>query len=73
MPGNRIWMSPRGRVNRRIIIITLKLEILTLLEGYIAVELKTLRVGCSGIDVPVLKYPALRRQLEPHINIEVQV
>jgi hypothetical protein len=38
MPGTRIWMSPRGGVNRRIIIITLKLEILTLLEGWIAVE-----------------------------------
>jgi hypothetical protein len=38
MPGNMIWMSPRGGVNRRIIIITLKLEILTLLEGWIAVE-----------------------------------
>jgi hypothetical protein len=39
MPGNRIWMLPRGGgVNRRIIIITLKLEILTLLEGWIVVE-----------------------------------
>jgi hypothetical protein len=25
-PGNRIWMSPRGGVNRRITIITLKLK-----------------------------------------------
>jgi hypothetical protein len=38
MPGNMIWMSPRGGVNRRIIIVTLNLEILTLLEGWIAVE-----------------------------------
>jgi hypothetical protein len=38
MSGNRIWMSPRRGVNRRIRIITLKLEILTLLEGWIAVE-----------------------------------
>jgi hypothetical protein len=37
------------------------------------VELKTLRVGCSGIEVPVLKYLALQRQLVPHISIEVQV
>jgi hypothetical protein len=53
-------VAKRG-VNRRIIITTLKLEIFTLLEGWIAVEGKTLRVGCSGIEVPVLKYPALRR------------
>jgi hypothetical protein len=31
-------MLPRGGVNRRIKIVTLKTEILTLLEGWIAVE-----------------------------------
>jgi hypothetical protein len=37
-PGNRIWMSPRGGVNRWIKNYHLKTEILTLLEGWIAVE-----------------------------------
>jgi hypothetical protein len=37
------------------------------------VEWKILRVDFNGIEVPALKYTALQRQLEPHINIEVQV
>jgi hypothetical protein len=37
MPRNRIWLSLEG-VNRRIIIITVKLKILTLLEDWIIVE-----------------------------------
>jgi hypothetical protein len=34
---------------------------------------KTLQVGCSGIEDPVSKCPALQIKLIPQISIEVQI
>jgi hypothetical protein len=51
----------------------LKLGILTLLEHWIVVDWITLRVGCSGNEVSISKYPTLQRQLIPQVSIEVQV
>jgi hypothetical protein len=54
-------MSPRGRVNRRITIITIKTGNSYSTRRLDRSGMKDPRVGCSGIEVPVLKYPALRR------------
>jgi hypothetical protein len=66
-------MSPRGGgVNRRI-----KINHFITRNSYSTRRLstqwseKTLRVGCSGMEDPVSKCPALQIKLIPQISIEV--
>jgi hypothetical protein len=66
-------MSPRGGVNRRIKIINLKLKFLLYSKTRTQWNEKTLRVGCSGIEDPVSKCPALQIKLIPQISVEVQI
>jgi hypothetical protein len=62
-----------GGVNRRIIIITLKLKFLLYSKTRTQWNETTLRVGCSGIEDPVSKCPALQIKLTPQISVEVQI